>query len=67
VISEVTLDATTNAQAAVGWNNDEIASSYVDVGVTTAYELGSFASESPTMNPTIALTTLQAGTMYHSG
>ncbi|MGB4593229.1 MAG: fibronectin type III domain-containing protein, partial [Coriobacteriia bacterium] len=65
LISNVTLDATTSAQVLVGWALDEIASSYVEIGPTTAYELGAIDASEPTTTPEVVLSTLQAGTLYH--
>lgn len=68
VISTVTVDASAGATSPViRWATDEPASTWVDWGKTTAYELGAFGSDSPlvTSHAATASVTETGTTVYH--
>lgn len=73
VVSGVTLAAATATPASpyVTWTTDEAASSWIDWGTTTSYELGNASSGSPfgtgafTSSHSVTMTGLTIGTTYH--
>ncbi len=64
-LSAVTANAITNVGATISWATDEIASSQVDYGTTTAYGTSSALDTALVISHTRALTGLSASTTYH--
>ncbi len=64
VISNVKATPT-SIGAAIGWNTNEPASSLVDYGLTTSYELGTIEATTLKTSHSVQITGLQSGKLYH--
>jgi hypothetical protein len=64
VISNITATAT-SVGANVSWNTNEPATSLVDYGLTTSYELGTVEATSLKTSHAMQITGLQSGKLYH--
>lgn len=65
VISGVAVSGITPTSAVVGWSTDELATSFVDHGPTTAYENGTAGTASFVLEHAVPLTGLAPNTTYH--
>jgi hypothetical protein len=65
VISVIAATATTSSGATIGWTTDQLSSSEVVYGLTTAYGSSTSLNTNLVMAHSVTLTGLAAGTTYH--
>jgi hypothetical protein len=65
VLSNIQASAITNTSATITWTTNEVATTQVDYGFTTAYGQSSTLDTNKVLNHTVALSGLRADTLYH--
>lgn len=65
IISDVSVKSITASSATITWTTDENTNSQVEYGLTSAYGFASPLDPAATSSHSVALTGLQANTLYH--